>query len=153
MILRHDHEEINLPIHNAICLPIDRPIPFNGISLCLGGLLVCLNVELYEKHKVTRKQAASKQCSTLCARAVGNVWQPVPSAMSKVLIGCERSVSTDSNPKRLLTTEVDNHEVDDELSNLHRRQVLFPLLSKSIMRVSYGFRKSRTQILAPPAVA
>ena len=61
------------------------------------------------------------------------------------------------------TGEVDDEEIDDELSDLHRGEVLLPLRDTNKQTVSYAFQKfslSRlrgehllTQILAPPAVA
>jgi len=97
----------------------------NTVSNTVGGaletldgrlLLVCINVELDEQEQVAGQDTASEQGRSLSPSAVSRGRQ-VP------ILGGETSVGT----------KVDRKEIDDELGNLHRGQVLLPpdLLSTS----------------------
>jgi len=72
-------------------------------------LLVGINVELDEQEQVTGQNTASKQGSRLGASTISDVRRvPVPSGEARV------------------GAEVDGEEIDNELGDLHRGQILLP---------------------------
>lgn len=53
-----------------------------------------------------------------------------------------------------LTAEVNNDNVDDELNDLHGREVFLPLIEECLSETCVNIvQRIHTHILAPPAVA
>lgn len=82
-----------LPI--SICTSVSSTISVSDRLLPFSGLLIRLNVEVDEKHKVAREKTTSQQCSSFRSSAVGNMGEMMEARVSKVLVCCG-GVSTDT---------------------------------------------------------
>ena len=140
-----------MTVRNAVCLPVRD-------GLLAGGLLVRLDVELDEQAQVAREQQAAEHRSLLRpgARAEAGPVREVAGGVVRVrwraapLSVC----GAPTGGQVTLTGKVHDKQVDDELYNLEGCEVLLPLYARyKRQEQRYIGGSSRTQILAPPAVA